>query len=246
MYGLTKTLKGLENNLVLHCGERHHKSQNPRLVCDSLPSGRRQFSSHMARKSPWFRQTAKTNCCRMPSAHEFLRLCPRSKMTMFRMCTWPTRHFRLDAKTRDPAISHRRATVQTYHIHGSMSQQSARLDAESALNKRQPGVSSSNGGQCYAQYLVVYGPKGLPRITVMRILLAMLMTPAIACEPPSFPTSGSPETHLTSPSRNLVHGQRFAFSKHQSKKCGRDVQTAAPADAFGKEPMAPLTSRANS
>ena len=105
-----------------------------------------------------------------------------------------------------------------------MSQQSARLDAESALDKRQPGVSSSNGGQCYAQYLVVCGCAGLPRITVMRILLAMLATPATACEPTSFPTSGSPETHLTSPSRSLVHGQWFAFSKHQSKKCRRDVQ----------------------
>ena len=179
----------------------------------------------------------------MPSAHEFLRLCPRSKMTMLRMCTCPTRHFRLDAKTRDPPISHRRATVQTYQMHGSMSQQSARLDAESALNKRQPGVSSSNGGQCYAQYLVVYGPKGLPRITVMRILLAMLMTPAIACEPPSFPTSGSPETHLTSPSRNLVHGQRFAFSKHQSKKCGRDVQPRRLPMRLGKNRWHPSLTR---
>ena len=176
----------------------------------------------------------------MPSTREFLRLCPRSKMTMLRMCTCPTRHFRLDAKTRDPAISHRRATVQTYQIHGSMSQQSARLDAESALNKRQPGVSSSNGGQCYVQYLVVYGPAGLPRIILMRIQLAMLMTPAIACEPPSFPTNGSPETHLTSPSRNLVHGQRFAFLKTPIKKVWKRCTTAAPGNAFGKEPMAPL------
>ena len=28
-----------------------------------------------------FRQTAKTNCCRMPYEHEFLRPCPRSKIT---------------------------------------------------------------------------------------------------------------------------------------------------------------------
>ena len=50
---------------------------------------------------------------------------------MVRMCSCPTQHFRQDAKTRDPAISHQRASVHSYQKSMvPMSQQSPRLDAE--------------------------------------------------------------------------------------------------------------------
>ena len=107
-----------------------------------------------------------------------------------------------------------------------MSQQSVRLHARSALDKRQPGMSSANGRPCYAQYLVVHGRAGLPRIAVMPRLLAMPMTPATARESTSFPSSGSPETHLTSPSRSLAQGQEASVERF-----GRDVS----ANAFVKE-----------
>ena len=112
MCDLTKTRKGLENNSVLHREERPSQMTEPQ-------AGVRQFASW---KSPIFfahGAQSRLGCCRMPSAHKFVHPSPRSKITMLRMCACPAQHFRLDAQTRDPAISHQRGSVHTYQIRGS-------------------------------------------------------------------------------------------------------------------------------
>ena len=109
-----------------------------------------------------------------------------------------------------------------------MSQQSALLDAESALDKRQLSVSSANGRKCYAQHLVMYGRAGLPRIALIRMLLAMLMTPATACV--------ARDTSHVAFSKPRAGTVGHLFSNTSQKKVWKRCTTAAPANAFGNEP----------
>ena len=109
MCDFTKTRKCSENNSVLHREERPSQMTEPQ-------AGVRQFASW---KSPIFfahGAQSRLGWCRMPSARKFVHPSPRSKITMLRMCTCPTQHFRLDAQTRDPAIPHQRGSVHTYQI----------------------------------------------------------------------------------------------------------------------------------
>ena len=128
-------------------------------------------------------------------------------------------HRHLGAQTRDPTIFtptclcvHLPRPWFQCHNRACVLMQSRHWTRDSLVCRRQMEDNA-----------VEYGCAGLRIIAVMPILLARLMTPPTLCEPTAFPTSGSPETHVTSPPRSLVHGQCFAFSKHLSTRFGRDV-----------------------